>query len=194
MANIDSDLMIARTVVRADTEGVEQQVRATCYIPAGTQIALNDTLGICLLAAGHTVTEIRVYTDDLDDGTTMVWDVGYTKLSPGTGYAGTNSSGDSIDYGVDTGTTGVSPASDTDYYSASATFGRSAGWSTLTLASTATGDPDGLAGPVRVLATETAATPTQSTADDSDRYVTFQIKFVRNARHTTLVADRGGYN
>ena len=109
----------------------------------------------------------------------MVWDVGYTKVSPGTGYAGTNSSGDAIDYGVDTGVTGVSPASDTNYFVSGATFGRAAGWSSLAIITDDTGD---LAGPVRIVATQTASTPTQTIASASDRIVKFLIKITRNAR------------
>ena len=78
MANINSDLIQLRTVNRCDTECAEQQFAATVKIPAGTTIAQNDTLSLAFLGAGHSVTEIRVFTDDLDDGTTMVWDVGYT--------------------------------------------------------------------------------------------------------------------
>ena len=192
MANINSDLIQLRTVNRCDTEGAERQFAATVKIPAGTTIAQNDTLSLAFLGAYHAITEIRVFTDDLDDGTTMVWDVGYTKMSPGTGYAGTNSSGDAIDYGVDTGTTGVSPASDTNYFVSGATFGRAAGWSSLTINTDDTGDPDGLAGPVRIVATQTASTPTQTTASASDRIVKFLIKITRNARVPAFV-DRGGY-
>ena len=57
-----------------------------------------------------------------------------------------------------------------------ATFGRAAGWSSLTINTDDTGDPDGWVGPVRIVATQTASTPTQTTASASDRIVKFLIK------------------
>lgn len=193
MATLYTDLALKRTVVRPTAEGVEQQVAATLTLPIGTQIALNDVVNLFILGAGVQVTEIKVITDDLDDGTTMTWDVGYAQLAPGTGYAGTNSSGVSTDFDIETGTTGTSPATDADYYVNDATFGQAAGLSTLTLASTATGDTDGLAGPVQVTATQVAATPTQSTVDDAVRQVTFIFKYVRKSRTPVVDIDRGGY-
>lgn len=188
-----TDLLNKRTVNRVDEEGVERWFTGTVQIPIGTSIAQNDAIEIGFLGAGQQVTEFRVFTDDLDDGTTMVWDVGYSKLSPGTGYAGTNTSGDSIDYGVDTGTTGVSPATDQDYFVASGTFGRAAGWSTPTLASTTTGVNVGLAGPVRIIATQTASTPTQTTASTTLRTIQFEFRIKRAAPNLGTNVDRGGY-
>jgi len=194
MATIESDLLKARTVMRCSVDGAEEQFSATVKIPVGQVIALNDVLAIGFIGAGQQVTEIRVFTDDLDDGTTMVWDVGYQKVSPGTGYAGTNTSGDAIDYGIDTGVTGVSPASDVNWYSSGATFGRAAGWSTLTLNTDDTSQPLGLVGPARIVATQTAATPVQTNASLVDRYVRFQFKIVRDRRLQNIFADRGGYS
>lgn len=193
MATFYTDLINKRTVNRCDTEGDEEFFTATVQIPIGTSIAQNDVIAIGFLGAGQQVTALRVFTDDLDDGTTMVWDVGYQKLSPGTGYAGTNTSGDAIDIGVDTGTTGVSPATSANYYVSGGTFGRAAGWSSPTIASTATAVNGGLAGPVRLIATQTASTPTQTTASTTLRTISFEFTIRRAAPAFGVLVDRGGY-
>jgi len=196
MATFNCDLINKR--VRANTidDGGHETFIASVTIPAGTQIAQNDVINIMDLMTKHVVTAIRVYTDDLDDGTTMVWDVGYAQLVPGTGYGGVNASGVATDFLVGEGTTYTSPTpDDPNYYVSAATFGRAAGFSTLTLASTATAANTGLTGPVRVTATQTASTPTQSTADDVDRVIRFEFDVVRAtpAPQPNVFVNMGGY-
>jgi hypothetical protein len=193
MATFDCDLIKKRVRANSTIDGAIETFVATVTIPAGTQIAQNDVINIMDLSFGHTVTALRVYTDDLDDATTMTWDVGYAQLDPGTGYGGMNSSG--VAFEIDeNGNTKTSPTpDDPNYYVSAGTFGRAAGWSEATLASTATGDPDGLAGPVRITATQTAATPTQTTADDVDRTIRFAFDITRATPLTANSVNMGGY-
>lgn len=195
MATFNCDLINKRTRVNTVEDGMHETFISTVTIPAGTQIALSDVINIMDLSAKHAVTAIRVYTDDLDDGTTMTWDVGYAQLAPGTGYGGVNASGVATEYDMATGSTytSLTPA-DPNYYVSAGTFGRAAGFSSLTLASTATADPAGLAGPVRVTATQTATTPTQTTADNVDRTIRFEFDVVRATVPISVNAvDMGGY-
>jgi hypothetical protein len=196
MATFNCDLINKRVRANTVSDGTHQTFIASVTIPAGTQIAQNDVINIMDLMTKHVVTAIRVYTDDLDDGTTMAWDVGYAQLVPGTGYGGVNASGVAQDFLVGDGTTYTSPSpSDPDYYASGATFGRAAGFSTLTLASTATAANTGISGPVRVTATQTASTPTQTTADDVDRVIRFEFDVVRAtpAPNPGVFVNMGGY-
>lgn len=193
MATFNCDLIQKRTRANTIDDGMHETFIATVTIPAGTQIALNDVINIMDISALHPVTAIRVYTDDLDDATTMTWDVGYAQLAPGTGYLGTNSSGVAVE--VIGGTTYTSPTpADPNYYVSAGTFGRAAGFSSPTLASTATAAPAGLSGPARITATQTAATPTQTTADDVDRTIRFEFDIVRATPvQSANVVNMGGY-
>jgi hypothetical protein len=174
MATFDCDLIKKRVRANSTIDGAIETFVATVTIPAGTQIAQNDVINIMDLSFGHTVTALRVYTDDL-------------------GYGGMNSSG--VAFEIDeNGNTKTSPTpDDPNYYVSAGTFGRAAGWSTATLASTATGDPDGLAGPVRITATQTASTPTQTTADDVDRTIRFAFDITRATPLTANSVNMGGY-
>ena len=192
MATFNCDLIQKRLRANTTLDAMHETFTATVTIPVGTQIAQNDVINIMDISALHSVTAIRVYTDDLDDATTMVWDVGYAQLVPGASYLGTNSSGVAVE--VIGGTTYTSPTpDDPNYYVSAATFGRAAGWSNLTLASTATAAPTGLSGPARITATQTAATPTQTTADDSVRTIRFEFDVVRATPAQGNVVNMGGF-
>lgn len=192
MATFNCDLIQKRVRANTVNDGTHTTFVSTVTIPAGVQIAQNDVFNIMDIAHGHTVTAIRVYTDDLDDATTMAWDVGYAQLVPGTGYGGVNASGVAIE--IENGTTYTSPTpDDPNYYVSAGTFGRAAGWSSPTLASTATAAPAGLAGPARVTATQTASTPTQTTADDVDRTIRFEFDVIRATPTQANAVNMGGY-
>lgn len=192
MATFNCDLIQKRVRANTVNDGTHTTFVSTVTIPAGVQIAQNDVFNIMDIAHGHTVTAIRVYTDDLDDGTTMAWDVGYAQLVPGTGYGGVNASGVAIE--IENGTTYTSPTpDDPNYYVSAGTFGRAPGWSSPTLASTATAAPAGLAGPARVTATQTASTPTQTTADDVDRTIRFEFDVIRATPTQANAVNMGGY-
>ncbi len=193
MATFNCDLIQKRTRANTINDGMHETFIATVTIPVGVQIAQNDVINIMDISALHPVVAIRVYTDDLDDGTTMAWDVGYAQLAPGTGYLGTNSSGVAVE--VIGGTTYTSPTpDDPNYYVSAGTFGRAAGWSNLTLASTATAAQTGLAGPARITATQTASTPTQTTADDVARTIRFEFDVVRATPvQSNNVVNMGGF-
>jgi len=195
MATFNCDLINKR--VRANTidDGGHETFIASVTIPAGTQIAQNDVINIMDLMTKHVVTAIRVYTDDLDDGTTMAWDVGFAQLVPGTGYGGVNASGVATDFLVAEGATYTSPATSAAFYATGATFGRAAGFSSLTLTAGATAANTGNAGPVRLTATQTASTPTQTTADDVDRVIRFEFDVVRTtpAPQPNVFVNMGGY-
>jgi hypothetical protein len=195
MTTFNCDLVNKR--VRADTvcDGSHQTFIASVTIPAGTQIAQNDIINIMDLMTKHVVTAIRVYTDDLDDGTTMAWDVGFAQLVPGTGYGGVNASGVAQDFLVAEGAFYTSPATSAAFYATGATFGRAAGFSSLTLTAGAIAANTGNAGPVRLTATQTASTPTQTTADDVDRVIRFEFDVVRAtpAPQPNVFVNMGGY-
>jgi len=193
MAIFKCDLVKNRDRVNCVNHGFHVPFVATVTIPAGTVIALNDVIEIMDLSSRHPVVGLRVYTDDLDDATTMTWDVGFAKLTPGTGYGGTDASGVATDFDVASGTTYTSPTSDPNYYVAAGTFGRAAGYTSPTLAATVLADPAGIAGPVRVTATQTAATPTQTTASLVDRVIRFEFDVARATPTGTQTVDMGGY-
>lgn len=191
MAIFKCDLVQKRVRANTTNDGASTTFTATARIPAGIVIALNDEIEISDLAAKHTVESVRVFTDDLDDATTMAWDVGYKQLAPGTGYGGTNASGFATDFDTATGTVLPSPATSAAYFQTGATFGRAKGWSSLTLANT--GDPEGLGGPVRITAKQTAATPTQTVAATVDRVLRFEFTIARATPVARSVVDMGGY-
>lgn len=191
MAIFKCDLVQKRTRANTINDGDPSTFTATVVIPAGTVIAQNDQIEIMDLAALHTVESVRVFTSDLDDGTTMTWNVGFKQLAPGTGYGGTNASGVACDFDVATSTLLPSPATNATYFQSGATFGRAAGWSSLTLANTA--DINGLGGPVRITAVESAATPVQTTASASDRTLRFEVTATRATPNASQNVDFGGY-
>lgn len=191
MAIFKCDLVQKRVRANSINDGSPSTFTATVVIPAGTSIAQNDQIEIMDLAALHTVESVRVFTSDLDDGTTIAWNVGFKQLAPGTGYGGTNVSGVACDFDVATGTLLPSPNTNATYFQSGATFGRGAGWSSLTLANT--GDINGLGGPVRITAVESASTPTQTTASASDRTVRFEVTVARATPNASQNVDFGGY-
>lgn len=191
MATFQTNLVINRTRCQSEFDGSPVTYTAALIIPIGTSIAQNDTIQIADVAALHTVTQMRIYTDDLDDGTTMTWNMGFLQLNPGTGYAGTNASGVAIDYDVPSATTYASPATNATYYQSAATWGRSAGWSSLTMANTT--DVSGPGGPIRLAAVEAASTPTQSTASTTARTIRFEFVVAKTPPVTLNIVDRGGF-
>ena len=194
MATYNAELLNKRSVIRCTSDGDITQYEAAVTIPAGNLIAINDVLAFCFMGAGQVVKGITIFTSQLEDtgSNNIVWDVGFSQVAPGTGFAGTNAGGVSIDYGVDTGVTGTSPATNTTFFVTGSTFGRSATlYNELTLAAHA--DPNGLAGPVRLIATCTTAPVTVTLTSTFDRTVRFLITLERAPAIPQINIDRGGY-
>lgn len=190
MATFQADLIRKRARLCTTRDSQNADYTATIKLAAGTQVTSGDVIQLADLAANHQIVQIRVYTDDLDDGTTLTSNWGFQQLAPGTGYGGTNASGVAQDFDVASGTYFASPSSNSTYFASAATVGRAKGWSTLTLANT--GDTTGPGGPVR-MCLAWSATPTQTTASASDRVIRVQFTVARATPVGSNSVDMGGY-
>jgi hypothetical protein len=191
MAILQCDMVQKRDRVNVTQDGGQSVFTATYTYPIGAQVTSGDILQIMDISALHTVEAVRVYTSDLDDGTTLTSNWGFSQLAPGTGYGGTNASGVAVDIDVATATTYASPATNATYFqSANAVVGRAAGWNSLTLANT--GDINGAGGPIRMTCTWTN-TPTQTTADDAARTIRIEVTVARSTPAASNFVDMGGY-
>lgn len=191
MATYQMDLVQKRTRCCNTVDGFPQVFTGEILIPIGTSFNAADIIEVADVAALHTVESARVFTDRLDDATTISWNFGFRQLNPGTGYAGTNASGVAVDYDVASATTFASPATNATYFQTGNTFGRTAGWSSFTMANTT--DVSGPGGPVRLTLTQTAATPTQTTASTTARTIRMEFYLAKTAPTAVNVVDRGGY-
>lgn len=196
MATYPFDLIQKRARINTKDDGRPDTFTATITIPAGQIIAQNDVFQVTDLAYGHTVEAIRIFSDQLDDGTTIVWNIGYSQLNIGTTRFGgsANSAGLAQDYDVPTSTWFPSPATNATYFQSANTFGRTAGWSSVTMANT--GIAGGVTGPVRIQLLETAATPTQTTSSAVARTIRVEMQIARATLVQTnniSIPGPGGY-
>ena len=176
MAIFTSSLINARTRCNLVEDSSNNDFTATFILPIGQQVTSGDVYQIGDVSCLHVVNNIRVYTDKLDDGTTLTSNWGFAQIAPGLGWGGLSSTGVAQDYDVASGVTYVSPATNATYYTTASTVGRAAGWSSLTLATTT--DPTGPGGPIRLTFSPTV-TPTQTTSSAAQRVVRVQFSLER---------------
>ena len=190
MATYQASLKNNRDRLNTINDGSYSIYTSTFVMPVGFQVTSGDIIQWTDVSALHTVEADRVYTDDLDDGTTLTSNWGIQQLAPGTGYGGTNASGVATDFDVATSTTYTSPATNATYFMSGSTLGRSAGWSSLTMANT--GDTTGPGGPFCFISTWTN-TPTQTTASAAVRTMRVEIQLARATATYNNIVNRGGY-
>lgn len=185
-------MKINRDRVNTCFDGSPTTFTSTYVIPAGAQVTSGDIIQWTDIAALHTVEAVRVFTSDLDDGTTLTSNWGIQQIAPGVNtFGGLNASGVATDFDVATSTTYTSPATNATYFqSGNAVVGRAQGWSSLTLANTA--DINGPGGPFCFISTWTN-TPTQTTASLVDRTIRVEFAIVRATLFPSNVVNLGGY-
>ncbi len=191
MANVKSDLILKRTRLNLTNDSDNQDFTGTFILPAGTQVTAGDVYQVADVAALHQVVGIRVYTDDIDDGTTLTTNWGFQQIAPGVGVAGgLNAAGVAQDFDTATGTFYPSPASNPTYFATSQTIGQKSQWTSITLANQSILDPTGPGGPMRVGFTVNV-TPTQATASLVQRVIRVQLLL---ARATPLSTNSAVYS
>lgn len=194
MATLQADMIQKRIRANTINDGYPSTFTATYVYPAGAQVTSGDVIQLMDISALHTVESVRVFTSDLDDGTTLTSNWGFAQIAPGTGYGGVNASGIAQDYDPATGTYYASPTTNATYFQSGSTLGRAQGWNSLTLANT--GDINGATGatpgPVRMTLTWTN-TPTQTTASASARTIRVEVTLARATVAPGNVVEMGGY-
>lgn len=190
MATFQSDLIQKRTRCNVINDGETQDFTATYVYEIGAQVTSGDIIQLADISPLHVMTACRVFTSDLDDGTTLTSNWGFAQIVPGLGYGGVNASGVATELDVASGVLYTSPASSASYYVNASTVGRAAGWSSLTLATLT--DPTGPGGPIR-FQLAWSATPTQTTADDAQRIIRVQFTLAKVTPTGTNFVNMGGY-
>lgn len=190
MATYQATLKNNRTRCNLINDGDSQTFTSTFIMPIGFQVTSGDIIQWGDIAWGHTVDLVRVFTDDLDDGTTLTSNWGIQQIAPGTGYGGVTAGGLAQDFDVASGTFYPSPATNATYFQSGSTLGRAAGWSSLTLANT--GDTVGPGGPFCFITTWTN-TPTQSTASAAQRVMRVEFTLSRATPTYSNFVNMGGY-
>lgn len=195
MATFKSDMILKRTRVNTVDDADGHEFTSTFILPAGQQVTAGDIYQCMDISALCVPVQVRVYCDQLDDGTTLTTNWGYQQISvpvvPGNStYGGFTAAGLAQDFDVATGTYYPSPATSASYYqSANAVVGRAATWSLLTLAAGSM-TSTGAGGPIRTGFTINV-TPTQTTSSAVQRVIRVQM-FVERA--TPLHATDATYN
>lgn len=191
MATYQASLKNNRARLNTINDGAQAVFTSTFVMPVGFQVTSGDIIQWVDISALITVESVRVFTDDLDDGTTLTSNWGIQQLAPGTGYGGTTAAGLAQDFDVATSTYYPSPATNATYFqSGNAVIGRAAGWASLTMANT--GDVTGPGGPFCFISTWTN-TPTQTTASASQRVVRVEMTMVRATPIYNNLVNMGGY-
>lgn len=191
MATYQASLKNQRTRLNTISEGSPTTFTSFFVMPVGFQVTSGDIIQWTDVAALETMESIRVFTDDLDDGTTLTSNWGIQQLAPGTGYGGTTAAGLAQDLDVPTATYYPSPATNATYFqSANAVVGRAAGWNSITMANT--GDVNGPGGPFCFITTWTN-TPTQTTASASQRVLRVEMTIARSPTIYNNLVNMGGY-
>ena len=190
MATFQASLKNNRDRLNTISDGQFSVYTSTFVMPVGFQVTSGDIIQWTDISALHTVEAVRVFTDDLDDSTTLTSNWGIQQLAPGTGYGGTTAAGLAQDLDVGTATYYPSPATNATYFQSGSTLGRAAGWSSLTLANT--GDTTGPGGPFCFISTWTN-TPTQSTASAAVRTMRVEIQLARATATYSNFVNMGGY-
>lgn len=198
--NYKSDLLYKRTRANTVNDSELEVITASFVLPAGVSIAQNDTFQVAYVSALHTIEQIRVFTSQLDDGTTIAWNIGNQQILPvntsGAVYGGVDpTTGVARDFDVPSGLFQLSPATNATYFITGSTFGRTAGWSSLTLANTGdTQGPGGASpGPYAVLMTQSTAGVVQTTSSAVARNIRVELSLVRStpAQSQNLVHFNG---
>lgn len=192
MATYQASLKNQRVRANTINDGDPNTFTSTIVLPAGLQVTSGDIIQICDVAALHTIESVRVFTSDLDDGTTLTSNWGIQQIAPGVNtFGGLNASGVAQDLDVATATYYASPATNATYFqSGNTTVGRAQGWSSLTMANT--GDINGPGGPFCFILTWTN-TPTQTTASASDRTIRVEFQLARATATYSNFVNMGGY-
>jgi hypothetical protein len=138
MATYQATLKNQRLRANTTQDGLPTTFTSTFVMPIGFQVTSGDIIQWVDISALHTVEQVRVFTSDLDDGTTLTSNWGIQQIAPGVNtYGGLTAAGVAQDFDVATSTFYVSPATNATYFqSANAVVGRAQGWNSLVLANT----------------------------------------------------------